>query len=927
MGWHTSIVSRFVDRCVRPRASRAVILLLALIVVVLGALFSKKFLNACDSKIDPPKHTQAYDARDAASARFPDFATSKSMVVYVTSSSSSSLISGSLYAELTSLSETFCSSLLTSVGSDKLTSCASFSELCAANLPNTASLVVAPTGCAEDCAAVPGSPCTSAVINVEMTSSWTNDDTSTATSLLDVALGPNENLRATLTGNEVFYYAGQSMISETLHTMDTISLPIAVLVVWGTLGNVRMLIVLGANILVTLTLSFAVMYPIAEATTVYTTVPSMMMSVVIAMSIDYSLFLLARFQEEVRKTPKDVRRVVFAMLDHAGYNVFVSGTCLMLCFAGLLCFPVTLIFSLGLGAAVAVLSAIVVNLTITPVVLYSFPEFFADDRYAGLVCVVAAWARIRAWVSVGGGGGDGAGVGVDDGSDDGSDALLGLSPPAVAAITAPTPPPSPPTRRPPPPTLSQRVYGAVGSFATRWPYNLLVILVAVALSSPAIAYFPSMETSISYRYYTDKSAASTRAFSDLLETFGEGSANPFMLLVVPKDLSDLPANVTATDAYFKDMQNLTAQIETFRPKISGASTFASPYRVSGQNVPRELYVGCKVFVEEEKKGGAEKSDGDEIAPPSCTELERLYRTQTSRDGIASYAQIRIAGTDPFSLEGETWIDDFRDDLKREVNWSFLSREYDLYLTRGTVDLHDSRKLTFSLFPYLVAIVLGVAFGFVGLSFRTIVVPARAVVTISLTLSWVFGMLVLTYQYGIFDWTGASQLSNMDGIFWLSPIIAFAVCVGLGLDYDIFLLERIHDNRERGMGEIEAVTDGLKRTGGIIGSAGLVMLASFGGLLFSVNPGLSQIGFMLCFAVWADTFVVEPFLVPAFMGLIGKWNWWPGLRNEEEGTGGDGGAASAYEKLGCGSEGAGGAAVSDEEAAVGAEEDVMRTSLF
>jgi uncharacterized membrane protein YdfJ with MMPL/SSD domain len=193
---------------------------------------------------------------------------------------------------------------------------------------------------------------------------------------------------------------------------------------------------------------------------------------------------------------------------------------------------------------------------------------------------------------------------------------------------------------------------------------------------------------------------------------------------------------------------------------------------------------------------------------------------------------------------------------------------------GTVDLHDSRKLTFSLFPWLVVLVLCVAFGFVGTSFRTLVVPARAVITIMLTLSFVFGLLVLTYQYGMFSWLGMSQLDNMHSIFWLSPVIAYAVCVGLGLDYDVFLLERIHDFRSQGMSHEDSIVEGLASTGTIISSAGLVMLASFGGLLFSVNPGLSQIGFMLCFAVATDTFVVEPLLVPAFMGLIGKYNWWP-----------------------------------------------------
>ena len=133
-----------------------------------------------------------------------------------------------------------------------------------------------------------------------MTSDWDNGDTKDTVDILK-AHADDSVFDATLTGNEVFYYEGEHMIAETLHTMDTVSLPLAVLVVWITLGNIRMLLILGFNILICLTLAFTIMYPIAQSTTVYTTVPSMMMSVIIAMSIDYSLFLLARFQEEVKK--------------------------------------------------------------------------------------------------------------------------------------------------------------------------------------------------------------------------------------------------------------------------------------------------------------------------------------------------------------------------------------------------------------------------------------------------------------------------------------------------------------------------------------------------------------------------------------------------------------------------------------------------
>ena len=359
--------------------------------VALGAFFAPKFLKSCDSKITPPSSTQGHEADEKASRWFPSFSSSKSMAVYVTlknpNSPNSSLVDETHKPLLQKLETDFCSDAAKRFKESKrLISCSGYTTICKL-LPLTSTQLISPPKCANDCAQVKGeSMCSSSVIALTMTSDWDNGDTKDTVDILK-SHADDSLFDATLTGNEVFYYEGEHMIAETLHTMDTVSLPLAVLVVWITLGNIRMLLILGFNILICLTLAFTIMYPIAQSTTVYTTVPSMMMSVIIAMSIDYSLFLLARFQEEVRKEKCALRkanvdtsrvfadevrlwRIIFTMLDHAGYNVFVSGTCLMLCFIGLLCFPVSLIFSLGAGAAVAVSSAILVNLSMSPVLLY-----------------------------------------------------------------------------------------------------------------------------------------------------------------------------------------------------------------------------------------------------------------------------------------------------------------------------------------------------------------------------------------------------------------------------------------------------------------------------------------------------------------------------------------------------------------------------
>jgi RND superfamily putative drug exporter len=106
-----------------------------------------------------------------------------------------------------------------------------------------------------------------------------------------------------------------------------------------------------------------------------------------------------------------------------------------------------------------------------------------------------------------------------------------------------------------------------------------------------------------------------------------------------------------------------------------------------------------------------------------------------------------------------------------------------------------------------------------------------------------------------------------------PLFAFIFLVALGVDYNVFLLARIREERAAHPTR-RAVTVALERTGGVITSAGLVLEATFSVLMAVPLEALFQIGFVVALGLLADTFLVRALLVPSLAVLIGERNWWP-----------------------------------------------------
>ncbi|MFI6869744.1 MMPL family transporter [Nocardia sp. NPDC050406] len=175
------------------------------------------------------------------------------------------------------------------------------------------------------------------------------------------------------------------------------------------------------------------------------------------------------------------------------------------------------------------------------------------------------------------------------------------------------------------------------------------------------------------------------------------------------------------------------------------------------------------------------------------------------------------------------------------------------------------------FPWVIALVLAVSLAFLVFAFRSIVLAVKAIVLNLLATGAALGITVAVFQYGYgesvlrFHSTGFLQV--------YLPMLVFAVLFGLSMDYEVFLVRRMKEAWDRHPDNAAAVAEGLQRTARPITAAAAIMVAVFAAFVTADVLELKQIGFALAVAVAIDAVIVRLVLVPAFMQLFGRWNWW------------------------------------------------------
>jgi uncharacterized membrane protein YdfJ with MMPL/SSD domain len=208
------------------------------------------------------------------------------------------------------------------------------------------------------------------------------------------------------------------------------------------------------------------------------------------------------------------------------------------------------------------------------------------------------------------------------------------------------------------------------------------------------------------------------------------------------------------------------------------------------------------------------------------------------------------------------------------------------LTAGSKDFVD--VLT-ARAPLVFLFVLSLAFILLLVTFRSIVVPIKAIILNLLSVGAAYGILVLVFQ----DGHGEKLLDfrSVGGIAPWIPLFLFVILFGLSMDYHVFVLSRIREAVDRGMSNDDAVAHGIKSTAGVVTSAALVMVAVFGSFALGSDQLAKQIGVGLAAAILIDATIIRAVLLPATMKLLGERNWYlpkslgwlPKFEHEPQGT--------------------------------------------
>jgi RND superfamily putative drug exporter len=146
-----------------------------------------------------------------------------------------------------------------------------------------------------------------------------------------------------------------------------------------------------------------------------------------------------------------------------------------------------------------------------------------------------------------------------------------------------------------------------------------------------------------------------------------------------------------------------------------------------------------------------------------------------------------------------------------------------------------------------------------------------VVMNALGLAAMFGILVFVFQNGRLE--GLLDYTSQNGLEAPQLLLIFATIFGLSTDYGVFLLSRIKEAREGGLPDREAVKVGVERTGRIVTAAALLFAVAFGAFLTSQIVITKELGLASAVGVLIDATIIRALLVPASLGLLGRWNWW------------------------------------------------------
>lgn len=268
------------------------------------------------------------------------------------------------------------------------------------------------------------------------------------------------------------------------------------------------------------------------------------------------------------------------------------------------------------------------------------------------------------------------------------------------------------------------------------------------------------------------------------------------------------------------------------------------------------------------------------SPADTAALGRLTQALQSERGVAAVvpfpsqpgATVAIVQVMPTTSPQNARTSDLITHLRSEViPAAEKGSDLQVLVGGGTAMFDDFAAVITSKLPLFIGVIVGLGFLLLLIAFRSLLIPATAAVMNLLAAAASFGVVVAFFQWGWgSDWLGLGRAGPVEAFL---PVLMLAVLFGLSMDYQVFLVSRMHEEWVHTRDNHRAVIAGQAATGRVITAAAAIMICVFGAFVFDGQRVIAEFGIGLAVAVFIDAFVLRTFLVPSLMHLFGKANWW------------------------------------------------------
>ena len=504
------------------------------------------------------------------------------------------------------------------------------------------------------------------------------------------------------------------------------------------------------------------------------TIPTILLTILIGVGTDYSVFVTARYREE-RVNGVSVQQAVETSVAWAGESIATSGATVIISFLALTFTSVTFLQTMGFVVGLGVLVALSIALTMVP----------------ALVSMVGGRTF---WPNTG-------------------ERFTRYSESVLAKLRT-----------------KKGYFSRSGAFAVKRA-TVLIILAMVA-TAPALYVYANTTPTFDFLSAAPSSLDSVAASNHLTATFGGGTLFPTYVVMTFAD-------PVVTGHAFNSSEMGTIQ--------SASSYLAGSPNVRNITGPTTPY------------GQPVAYNGINYSTSSGKQLFSAVLQSVGKDNKTVLLTVNF-GIDPYSTQAISDAQAIRTNL--HSNYGPAQGVTGVYVGGASGGILDTKNVFDAQFDSIVPIVaVGVALVLLVV-LGSLFLPVFAVFSVLMSIIWTLAATELVFK----------QLYNYQVLF-ITPFFLFVTLLGLGMDYNIFILTRIREEASKGKHINDAIVGAIEQTGAVITAAAVILAGSLGALMLSSDLLLKQIGFSFAYSILIDALVVRTYLVPAVMSKVGKWNWY------------------------------------------------------